>query len=418
LLEVRVTGRKKTDPRKNFRYTYVQGDPLQEEVVKGLKVSAMSELRDIDRNSKEKDIKKQNNIFETKSGLQFEKIMEGDIRLGRTILDAKSSNSNTDTILLEGQRLIRDALVLGAQAKSIYFCDPAVLESLPIHLLKDFALYKILYRDMKTWSDTTTPAGILGVFQKPQQGEKVSVAETVLPVTLIFDNVRDPGNAGTLIRTAAAVGCDRIITTKGSVNVWDCKVLRSAMGGHFSVPIYSGISWADVPNYMADNTQVFLANTWQSYMLTRSFDKKLQSEDLDKALCESELSESEDDDEDIASQPQENYLLAEKKASTFQKVPLGICEYSDIVLNQLDSNDERKDSVSVALVLGGEVEGLSAQAKKFAYSHYGQYVSIPMNNNTNSLNTGIAGSIILYELRRKLLALKTSRYPDTEVSNS
>lgn len=418
MLEVRVTGRKKTDPRKNFRYTYVQGDPLQEEVVKGLKVSAMSELRDIDRNSKEKDIKKQNNIFETKSGLQFEKIMEGDIRLGRTILDAKSSNSNTDTILLEGQRLIRDALVLGAQAKSIYFCDPAVLESLPIHLLKDFALYKILYRDMKTWSDTTTPAGILGVFQKPQQGEKVSVAETVLPVTLIFDNVRDPGNAGTLIRTAAAVGCDRIITTKGSVNVWDCKVLRSAMGGHFSVPIYSGISWADVPNYMADNTQVFLANTWQSYMLTRSFDKKLQSEDLDKALCESELSESEDDDEDIASQPQENYLLAEKKASTFQKVPLGICEYSDIVLNQLDSNDERKDSVSVALVLGGEVEGLSAQAKKFAYSHYGQYVSIPMNNNTNSLNTGIAGSIILYELRRKLLALKTSRYPDTEVSNS
>lgn len=55
----------------------------------------------------------------------------------------------------------------------------------------------------------------LGLFDKPQPGEVLAHSKQQLPITLIFDSLKDPGNAGTLIRSAAAVGCERIITTKG-----------------------------------------------------------------------------------------------------------------------------------------------------------------------------------------------------------
>ena len=49
----------------------------------------------------------------------------------------------------------------------------------------------------------------------PKEGETVNTIENPLPVTVICDNIRDPGNMGTLIRTATAAGCERFLTTKG-----------------------------------------------------------------------------------------------------------------------------------------------------------------------------------------------------------
>uniref|UniRef100_A0A0B6Z4J1 tRNA/rRNA methyltransferase SpoU type domain-containing protein n=1 Tax=Arion vulgaris TaxID=1028688 RepID=A0A0B6Z4J1_9EUPU len=413
------------DPRTNVRYPYVKGDPIHEDAIRDRKNNnSLSKLKDKDKETdyrKKESMKEHSDVMRTDShfdsGLKYEKIMDGDIRLGRTILAAKSSQSKStsDTILLEGQRLIKDALLLGAQAKSIYFCDPTILNDLPHHLLKDVGLYKILYRDMKIWSDATTPAGILGVFQKPKQGEAICSAETTLPITVIFDSLRDPGNAGTLIRTAAAVGCERIIATKGTVNLWDCKVLRSAMGGHFSVPIYTGLSWADIPNYLQVNTQVFLANTWQSSTLTSSFDKKLRSEDLDEELNKGESPDTEsgsESDSELEEHVTTKDIIADKNATAFQKVPFSVCEYSDIFISSNTdkaSSSKRHGTTSIVLVLGGETEGISKLAKKFAYNYYGQYVSVPMNISVNSLNTSIAGSIILYELRKKLLALESAK---------
>ena len=54
-----------------------------------------------------------------------------------------------------------------------------------------------------------------GIFAKPAVGEVLCPQEDSLPLTLICDNIRDPGNMGTIIRTAAAAGCGKIITTKG-----------------------------------------------------------------------------------------------------------------------------------------------------------------------------------------------------------
>ena len=82
-----------------------------------------------------------------------------------------------------------------------------------------------------------------------------------------------------------------------------------------------------------------------------------------------------------------------------------VCEYSEVNLSRPDKSSSLP---AVTLVLGGETHGISAQAKKFAFDHYGQYVTIPMCQTVDSLNTGIAASIILYELRKKLLKQRTN----------
>ncbi|CAG5120019.1 unnamed protein product, partial [Candidula unifasciata] len=67
-----------------------------------------------------------------------------------------------------------------------------------------------------------------------------------------------------------------------TVNVWDCKVLRFAMGGHFCVPIFAGIQWSDMSNLLGSEAQVFLANTRQSSLLEETFDERLRIEELDE----------------------------------------------------------------------------------------------------------------------------------------
>ncbi|KAH9502452.1 rRNA methyltransferase 3, mitochondrial [Bulinus truncatus] len=406
------------DPKKNTQYPYVPGDPLQEDVINTL-ASENDHIKKINERDKKKyeiknsELQRAITMHKTRSGLQYESLKESDKRFGQTIMELKSSKPGVvkQAILLEGSRLIKDALLLGAKIKYLYFCETEVLDSMPKEYLQDATLYKVTFKDMKIWSDTTTPSGILGVFEKPEQGALIAASEVVLPITVIFDSLKDPGNAGTLIRTAAAIGCEKIITTKGSVNVWEPKVIRSAMGGHFCVPIYTGLSWSDVPNLLKNDTQILLAHPRPSKILTRTFSKSLTAEDLN--IQDVELSESDNDTEDDedAEELEKEALIREmkieKQSQAFHKVPLTVFDYTDIQLTSRGRN--RADELSVAVIVGGETEGLSALAKRFAYERYGHYVTIPMSKNVNSLNTGIAGSLILYELRRKLLVLRSEK---------
>lgn len=67
--------------------------------------------------------------------------------------------------------------------------------------------------------------------------------------TLILENLQDPGNVGTLLRTAAAAGITQIICSKGTASIWSPRVLRAGMGAQFSLSIYEQVALEDfIPN--------------------------------------------------------------------------------------------------------------------------------------------------------------------------
>ncbi len=89
--------------------------------------------------------------------------------------------------------------------------------------------------------DTVTPQGLVAVVATP----RVDLADAcaVPPqLVVVLDRVADPGNAGTVIRTADAAGASAVIVSRGSVDVWSGKCVRSSAGGVFHLPIATGAS--------------------------------------------------------------------------------------------------------------------------------------------------------------------------------
>lgn len=91
----------------------------------------------------------------------------------------------------------------------------------------------------KEISDTQTPQGILAVLKKSE-----FVFDTIIREgnsVVILDSLQDPGNVGTIIRTADAAGVSAVILTKGSVDLFSPKLIRSTMGSVFHIPIFEGL---------------------------------------------------------------------------------------------------------------------------------------------------------------------------------
>lgn len=82
-------------------------------------------------------------------------------------------------------------------------------------------------------SDTVTPQGMIGVFPFP----KIASSPDTVPLILVADGIQDPGNLGTLIRSAAAAGATRVVVLSGTADPWSPKVVRAAAAAHFLVSI-------------------------------------------------------------------------------------------------------------------------------------------------------------------------------------
>jgi TrmH family RNA methyltransferase len=101
-------------------------------------------------------------------------------------------------------------------------------------------------------SDTETPSGVLAV---------VAIVQNPPPsnpdLLLILDRIADPGNMGTIVRTAAAAGVDAVLAGPGCVDIYNPKVVRSTMGALIRLPVLSA-SWPEIEQLAADMT-VWLA---------------------------------------------------------------------------------------------------------------------------------------------------------------
>lgn len=110
---------------------------------------------------------------------------------------------------------------------------------------KVFILEDKLFKEI---SDTTNSQGIILVLRKISYD--IKGIERQKGVFIVLDKINDPGNMGTIIRTCDAFGVSGILSIKGSVDVYSPKVVRSAMGSIFSVPIYENLSYDGFKNLL------------------------------------------------------------------------------------------------------------------------------------------------------------------------
>jgi len=174
---------------------------------------------------------------------------------------------------------------------------------------------------MRAISDTQTPPGLLAVVPISEKPPKEGLL-------LIVDRLRDPGNLGTILRSAWAAGVGQLVTTKGTVDIYSPKVVRGAMGAHFHLSLAPDKGWEEIEPLL-EGRQI---------------------------------------------------LLAEAR---------GEVAYHEV--------DWSKPS---ALIIGGEAEGASEEAKRLAHKR----VYIPMPGGAESLNAAVAASIILFEAARQRIS--------------
>jgi tRNA G18 (ribose-2'-O)-methylase SpoU len=310
---------------------------------------------------------------------------------------------------LEGKRLICDAIDAGIDLKTIYFTKEENLvgiKDLSLLASKGLKLKKILYRDMKLFSDVSTCPGIMAICERPKNSKIFAnplYNEQKLPLILIGDDIRDPGNLGTMIRCAAAVGVEKFILTKGCVDVWDSKVLRSGAGAHFRLPIISDIEWPLIFNHIPvdEPFDLFIAESNQELdrnPLNRTIKKPFTETDIPLHTINTITKDIDPKTNEIILRDN-SYEDIDNQLIKYRNSSIGLNTYSDAKFYALGI--ERKS----VLVIGGETHGLSDQSYKLAYDYIGRRIKIPLAFGVDSLNSAVAAAVILYEMKRQFLSI-------------
>lgn len=243
------------------------------------------------------------------------------LKLVRSLMGRARERREANAFVVEGVRLIEEAVTAGWKFQFALYSDG--LSDRGQDLLKVLIAHRIDVEEvagdlLQKLSDTETPQGILAVLEF----SNLKLPET-LDFVLIPDQIRDPGNLGTLIRTAVATGVQAILLPPDTTDPFSPKAVRSGMGAHFRLPIHE-LTWEEIKTHTA-GLNVFLA-------------------DMNGAPCwEADL-----------------------------RTPL-------------------------ALIVGSEAEGASEAGRNLAT----QKLSLPMAGKVESLNAGVAGSVLMFEVVRQ-----------------
>lgn len=137
--------------------------------------------------------------------------------------------------LLDGTHLLTAYLDAGKKPLQVFLNESALQDTEVQKLLQRTIDIPVTQLDDKLWadlSDLKTPTGLLTLIDLPQPIQREN------QFVLLLENIQDPGNLGSIIRSAAASGCDALYLSSGCADAWSPKVLRAAMGGHFVLDIY------------------------------------------------------------------------------------------------------------------------------------------------------------------------------------
>ena len=158
--------------------------------------------------------------------------------------------------IVEGLRLVNEAVERAELIDYVLVSQgyleqqeqyPSLPDSTPCYIVSEPVI--------KSVTDTRTPSGVMAVCRKPVWSEEEYIQGDSL--LLILDDIRDPGNLGTILRTAWAAAVDAVYLLKGTVDVFNPKVVRSTMGAILHLPIFETVE-ADKMEYLFEQGYRFL----------------------------------------------------------------------------------------------------------------------------------------------------------------
>ena len=145
--------------------------------------------------------------------------------------------SKAKQTLLDGTHLLAAYLDAGMQPQHILLNAAGLQNAKVAALLGRLGSVPVTQLDDKLFdklSELKTSTGILGLIDVPQPDTQIVQSH----FAILLEDIQDPGNLGSIIRSAVASGCDSVFLSRGCADVWSPKVLRAAMGGHFGLKIY------------------------------------------------------------------------------------------------------------------------------------------------------------------------------------
>lgn len=236
---------------------------------------------------------------------------------------------------------------------------------------------------LQSCTDTVTNQGIVAVCDIPKYDDNQRDRNTShhhfdrrRPLILILDGVSDPGNLGTLLRSALATGVASVVLLPDSCDPWNPKAVRSAMGATFLLDLQRAASWTECLQQMQ--------------YLCGSSDSNGKSIQIYAATM---LEEEERDDDDDNTDPEE----FPSSSSTTTTATTGIAHYDVDWASSSSSSFE-----PVALVIGSEGSGLTPPLRQAVQRGDITTVHVPMEPGIESLNAAVCGSVILFEYYRQV----------------
>ncbi len=246
------------------------------------------------------------------------------LKLVRSLLGRPKERRDAGAFAAEGVRLVEEALAARWPFRFVLYTEALHLRGQElVTRLREIGVEaeEVAPHLLDSLSDTGNTQGILAVLELPATDPATPPAHC--DFVLIPDQIRDPGNLGTLLRSAAAAGVQAVFLPPETTDAFAPKVVRAGMGAHFRLRL-SSLAWDEISRQTA-GLQV---------------------------------------------------LLADMAGSS--------CWETDLC-------------TPLALIVGGEAEGASQAARELATGA----ISIPMPGQAESLNAGVAGAILMFEVVRQ-----------------
>ena len=279
-----------------------------------------------------------------------------------------------DQLALEGRFLINDVIEFGYPTPiRIYYSEEDKLSKIKqIDKLKEsnVEFLKVKYSLMKEHSNVVTPQGLIGVFEMNiyrlfDINAKRNQNENQIPLTVLLNGVRDPGNIGALIRSSLAIGVIKLLCLNNCPQLLKDKVIRSSSGSIFQLPFIENIDVAQLDDHLPENASIYLtdSNLNLKHYILDGTGEDYKSDEVNRIDCNIKAS-----------------------------------NYSDV--NYFTKSDD-----NIVLIINGET-GVTGEIVEFVKSKNATRINIPLVNNVDSLNTAVAASVLMFELKRQYLNIR------------